>query len=94
MGIFLVTVKKKYGFSSSIHISKVKKAFSDVSRENLGIAVLEKQTSVWEGGCCEPPVGLGQSTGRGPGSSAVFLIQNTFFILNLIISMMLIIQYL
>ena len=50
MGIFLVTVKKKYGFSSSIHISKVKKAFSDVSRENLGIAVLEKQTSVWEGG--------------------------------------------
>ena len=45
-------------------------------------------------GGCEPPVGLGQSTGGGPGSSTVFLIQNTSFILNLIISMMLIIQYL
>ena len=46
------------------------------------------------GGCCEPPVGLGHSTGQGPGSFAVFLIQNTSFILNLIISVMLIIQYL
>ena len=42
-------------------------------------------TSLREGGCCEPPVGLGQSTGWGPGSSKVFLIQNTTFILNLII---------
>ena len=25
-------------------------------------------------GGCEPPVGLGQSTGGGPGSSTVFLI--------------------
>ena len=32
------------------------------------------------------PVGLGQSTGGGPGSSAVFLIQNISFILNLTIS--------
>ena len=37
-------------------------------------------------------VGLGQSTGWGLGSSAVFLIQNNSFILNLIISMMLIIH--
>ena len=29
------------------------------------------------GRCCEPPVGLGQSTGGGLGSSAIFLIQNT-----------------
>ena len=43
--------------------------------------------------CCEPPVGLGQSTGGGLGSSAVFLIQNTSFILNLI-SVTLIVQYL
>ena len=41
--------------------------------------------------CCEPPVGLGQSTDGGPGTSTVFLIQNASFILNLIISMMLII---
>ena len=46
------------------------------------------------GGCCEPPVGLGESTGGGPGSSTAFLIQNTSFILNLLISMMLIIQHL
>ena len=46
------------------------------------------------GGCCEPPIDLGQSTGWGPGTSAVFLIQNTSFILNLIISVTLIIQYL
>ena len=71
---------------------------SDVSRQNLGIAVLEKQAGSWgrgDGwrvGYCEPPVGLGQSTGGGPGSSTVFLIQNTSFILNLIISMMLIVQ--
>ena len=38
-------------------------------------------------GCCEPPVGLGQSTGGVPGSSAVFLIQNTSFIFDLIITM-------
>ena len=43
---------------------------------------------------CEPPVGLGQSTGGGPGTSTVFLIQSASFILNLIISMTLIIQYL
>ena len=42
------------------------------------------QSQGW-GGCCEPPVGLGQSTGWGPGSSTVFLIQNTTFILNLIV---------
>ena len=40
-------------------------------------------------GCCEPPVCLGQRTGGVPGSSEVFLIQNDSFILNLIISMML-----
>ena len=64
--------------------------------KNLGIVVLEKQASVWGvgGGYCEPPVGLGQSTGGGLGSSAVFLIQNTSFILNLIVSVTLIIQYL
>ena len=67
--------------------------FSEVSRRNLGIAVLEKQAGVWLGGrCCETPVGLGKSIGGGPGSSAVLLIQNTSFILNLIISMTLIIQ--
>ena len=69
---------------------------SDISRQNLGAVVLEKQTA--SGGCgggwwcCELPVGLGQSTGGGLGSSTVFLIQNTSFILNLIISMTLIIQ--
>ena len=61
--------------------------FSDVSRQNLGIVVLEKQAGVWEGGgCCEQLVGLGQSAGWVPGS---FLIHNTSFILDLdlIISM-------
>ena len=52
---------------------------SDISRRNLGIVVLEKQASIWgRGGCC---------TGGGQGSSTVFRIQSTFFILNLIISM-------
>ena len=37
-------------------------------------------------------MGLGQRTGGGPGSSAVFLIEITSFILNLIISMTLIIN--
>ena len=68
-------------------------ATSDVSRRNLGIVVFEKQVGVLgAGGFCEPPVGLGQSTDGCPGSSAVFLTQNTSFILNLVISMTLIIQ--
>ena len=36
------------------------------------------------GGCCEPLVHLGQSTGGDPGSSTVFLIQIISFVLNLI----------
>ena len=84
-----------------LNLNKKTSSLSDVSRQNLGIVVLEKRAGIWgEGagaggrGCCEPPVSLGQSTGEGPGSSTVFLIQNTSFILNLIVSMRLIIQYL
>ena len=57
--------------------------YSDVSRQNLGIAILEKRLGIW--GVLSP--------GQSPGdSSAVFLIQNTSFSLNLIISMTLVIQ--
>ena len=70
--------------------------FSELSRRNLGIAVLKKQVAIWglvgAGRCCEPLVGLGQWTGGGPGSSTVFLIQNASFILNLVIFMTLKIQ--
>ena len=65
---------------AELHSEHQKMFHSDISRWNLGIAVLEKQTGMWEEGgrgCCEPPVGLGKRTGGVPGGSTVFLIQNT-----------------
>ena len=75
------------------------KVLSDISRQNLGIAALEKQVGIWgEGGgrgeSLLAPNGSRPEHWWGLGSSAVSLIQNTSFILNSVLSVTLIIQYL